>query len=602
MSVAKSFSYFHPARMRISAHLLVLILLAPGNSGVANAQQTDAKNRPPAVTISAPEPLRDLLKTHFQLPITQLVDETARATFMRRARKQISELLATEGYFTPTITLHSGEPDTTPAATPVLEVMPGPRTLVTEVNIEFRGDLATDEPVRRTRVEKLRNSWPLGTGQPFRSPAWEEAKAILLSSVAAEDYAAAEIEESKAEVDSDSHTARLLVVVNSGPAFRFGNLEIKGLSRYDRTLITGLTPFKAGDSYRRDQLLSFQTKLQNLPQFSSAAVNIQPNVATHQAAPVEVVLSEAQSQRVSVGAGYSSNTGGRGEINYTNNNFLDRALRLNSGLRLEQKRQTLSTTVESVPDGAGRWFSLGAGAERTFIQELETVREKVGISRNQLYEKKAETRLALNWQREDRAPRGGLHQINQTLALDAQLRYRSVDDPLFPRDGNVTELRIGGGSKHALSDQNFLRTYIRHQFWYPIGKRDVLLLRGELGYTFAPSRFGIPQEYLFRAGGIQSVRGYAFQRLGVREGEAIVGGRALATGTIEYNHWFTREWGAAVFTDIGDAADSARQLDLAVGYGGGVRWRSPVGPLALDLARGHRDGKLRLHFSIAVAF
>jgi translocation and assembly module TamA len=216
--------------------------------------------------------------------------------------------------------------------------------------------------------------------------------------------------------------------------------------------------------------------------------------------------------------------------------------------------------------------------------------------------KKTETRLALNWQREDRAPKGGLHQINQTLVLDGQLRYRSVDDPLFPRDGNVTELRIGGGSKQALSDQNFLRTYIRHQFWYPIGKRDVLLLRGELGYTFAPSRFGIPQEYLFRAGGIQSVRGYAFQHLGVREGEAIVGGRALATGTIEYNHWFTREWGAAVFTDIGDAADSVRQLDLAVGYGGGVRWRSPVGPLALDLARGQRDGKLRLHFSIAVAF
>jgi translocation and assembly module TamA len=602
MFVAKSLSYLHPAQMRTSARLLMLILFVLVNSGVAGAQQPDGKKMPPTVTISVPEPLRDLLKTHFQLPSTQLVDETDRATFMRRARKQISELLATEGYFTPTITLHPGEPDTTPAAIPVLEVMPGPRTIVTEVNIEFKGDLATDEPGQRARVEKLRAAWSLGTGHPFRSPAWEEAKAILLSSVAAEDYAAAEIEESKAEVDSDSHTARLLVVVDSGPAFRFGNLEIKGLSRYGPTLITGLAPFKAGDSYRRDQLLSFQTKLQNLPQFSSAAVNIEPDVATHQAAPVEVVLSEAQSKRVSVGAGYSSNTGGRGEINYTNNNFLDRALRLNSGLRLEQKRQTLSTTVESVPDQAGRWFSLGAGAERTFIQELETVREKIGISRNQLYEKKTETRLALNWQREDRAPKGGLHQINQTLVLDGQLRYRSVDDPLFPRDGNVTELRIGGGSKQALSDQNFLRTYIRHQFWYPIGKRDVLLLRGELGYTFAPSRFGIPQEYLFRAGGIQSVRGYAFQHLGVREGEAIVGGRAMATGTIEYNHWFTREWGAAVFTDIGDAADSVRQLDLAVGYGGGVRWRSPVGPLALDLARGHRDGKLRLHFSIAVAF
>jgi translocation and assembly module TamA len=316
---------------------------------------------------------------------------------------------------------------------------------------------------------------------------------------------------------------------------------------------------------------------------------------------VEVTLSETQSQRVSFGGGYSSNTGARGEINYGNHNFLGRALRFSSLLRLEQKRQSAAVAVDSLPNRAGRWFSLGAGIDRTTIEDLDTLREKVALNRNQLVGK-TESRIGINWQREDRDPKGGLHQTNQTLVLDGQLRYRSVDDALFPRDGSVIELRIGGGSKQLLSDQSFLRTYYRHQYWYPVGKRDVLFLRGEAGYTFADSRFGIPQEYLFRAGGIQSVRGYDFQSLGVQEGQAIVGGTAMVSGTIEYNHWLTREWGAAVFTDAGDAADSLHRLNLAVGYGGGIRWRSPVGPLALDLARGHRDGKLRLHFSIAVAF
>ncbi len=596
MSVAEYFTHSYSERIWISALILLLVLSGLGN-GAAEAQQFLAKKSSPHVIISAPEPLQDLLKRHFQLPAVPIADETARATFMRRAQREIRELLATEGYFKPTITLNLAPSN----KIPVLEITPGPRTFVSEVSIEFRGDLASDEPGRRARVEKLRAAWSLGVGQPFRSPIWEEAKAILLSSVAEENYAAAEIEESKAEVDSASSRARLLVIVNSGPAFRFGDMVIKGLNRYDQSLITGLAPFKAGDPYRRDQLLSFQTKLQNLPQFSSAAVNIEPDAATHLAAPVEVVLSEAQAQRVSAGGGYSSNTGARGELNYTNNNFLDRALRLNGGVRIEQKRQTVFATVDSIPDQAGQWFTVGGGVERTFIQELETMREKAGVSRNQL-SGKTETRLALNWQREDRQPTGGVQQINQTFVLDGQLRYRSVDNPLFPRDGSVTEVRIGGGSKQLLSDQDFLRTYVRHQFWYPVGDRDVLFLRGELGYTFAPSRFGIPQEYLFRAGGIQSVRGYAFQRLGVREGEAIVGGRVMATGTIEYNHWFTRDWGAAIFTDIGDAADTVSQLDLNVGYGGGIRWRSPVGPLALDLARAHNDGKLRVHFSIAVAF
>ena len=81
-------------------------------------------------------------------------------------------------------------------------------------------------------------------------------------------------------------------------------------------------------------------------------------------------------------------------------------MRLNSVLRVEQKRQTLASTLDSVPNEAGRWFSLGARAERNFIQELETIRGKVGLSRNQI-SGNTETRLAMNWQREDRNPEGG---------------------------------------------------------------------------------------------------------------------------------------------------------------------------------------------------
>ncbi len=596
MLLAEYFPYSYPARTWKSTLILVLILFPLAN-GADGAHQSEAKNKPPAITISAPESLQDLLKTHFQLPAAPFADEIARATFMRRAQQEISELLAIEGYFMPMITLHHASPD----EVQVLEVTPGARTMVAEVSIEFKGDLAMDEPERRARISKLRSAWPLGVGVPFRSPAWEEAKAALISAVAQEDYAAAVIDESRAEVDPASSRVRLLVIVDSGPPFRYGNVVIKGLNRYDQTLINGLAPFKPGDPYRRSQLQAFQTKLQNLAQFSSVVVNIEPDITRHQAAPVEVALSEAQAQRVSFGGGYSSNTGARGEINYSNYDFLNHALRLTSGLRIEQKRQTLSASVDSVPNLAGRWFSLGALVDRTFIQELETIRQRIGLTRNQILGK-IETRVGVIWQREDRQPQGGLQTINQTLALDGQFYYRSVDNPLFPRDGSVTELRVGAGSRQLLSDQDFLRTYIRHQFWQPIGKRDVLFLRGEAGYTLADSRIGIPQEYLFRAGGIQSVRGYDFNSLGVQEGRAIVGGRVMATGTIEYNHWLTREWGAAVFTDVGGAADTLQRFDLSVGYGGGVRWRSPVGPLALDLARGHSDGKLRLHFSIAVAF
>ncbi len=240
-----------------------------------------------------------------------------RAAFARRAQREISELLATEGYFKPTIKVRPAPPHNVPS----LEVNPGPRTLVAELHIEFTGDLAIKEPGRLARIEKLRGAWSLAVGQPFRSLGWQEAKAILLSSVTSEEYPAATIEESRAEVAADSLQARLRVTVNSGPAFRYGSVIIKGLSRYDESLIRDLVPFKPGDPYKRDELLAFQTKLQKMPQFSSVVVHMETDPAAYQAAPVEVVLSEAQTQRISLGAGYSSNTGARGEINYTKDTF-----------------------------------------------------------------------------------------------------------------------------------------------------------------------------------------------------------------------------------------------------------------------------------------
>jgi translocation and assembly module TamA len=140
---------------------------------------------------------------------------------------------------------------------------------------------------------------------------------------------------------------------------------------------------------------------------------------------------------------------------------------------------------------------------------------------------------------------------------------------------------------------------VRYQ---PVLGTDVFILRAEAGVTLADSREGIPQDFLFRTGGGQSVRGYDYQSLGVRQGSATVGGRYLGTVSAEYVRWFQPQWGAAVFVDAGDAADNREDFDLRLGYGLGARWRSPAGPLAIDLAWGHHERQLRLHFGVAIAF
>ena len=571
--------------------------LAIAASGAAEAQQAEVSESTPTITLSAPESVRDLLKNNFELPGTPLADETARASFMRRAEREIGELLAAEGYFAPTVTAHP----VTPAGALEVEVVPGPRTLVSQVNIEFKGDLAADTPERRARIEQLRAAWPLNIDAPFRSQAWEAAKAALLSSVAREDYPAAQIALSQAEVELPTARVQLMVVVDSGPAYHFGDMVVSGLERYDKSLVTRSVPFHTGDPYRRDLLLTFQARLQNMPQFGSAIVNIDTDATTHEAAPVQVVLTEAKSRRVAVGVGYSSNNGPRSELNYLNHNFLGHVWNLNTGLRLEQNRQTLSAVIDTPPNDNGYRLSWGASGQANLVEGLKTVNKKVGVNRIRT-QGQIDTLIGISWQQEERNPTGGIQESNKALVPDWQWHRRAVDDPLYPRRGSVTEFRFGGGSSKFLSDQDFLRSYARHQIWWPVGERDIFTVRGEAGFTAASSRLGIPQEYLFRAGGSQSVRGYAYQSLGVHEGAAVVGGRALATGSVEYTHWFSRNWGAALFTDVGGAADLVHELHLSTGYGSGARWRSPVGPLALDLAWGRDVHALRLHFSIAVVF
>ena len=584
--------YAHSKRWRASALTLALAMISALGCEPAQAQPVPDASDHPAVVLIAPETVQDILKIHFELPAA-LPDETARATFLRRAQREIGELLASEGYFTPQITLRP----TGDGEAPALEVAPGRRTLVSAVNIEFRGAIAADIPL----VERLRASWRLRVGEALRSPGWEEAKTVLLTRVSRRDYAAARIEESRADVDPLAATAQLSLVLDSGPAFHFGDLAVSGLERYDKILVTRHAPFHAGDPYRQDQLLEFQARLQNLPNFSSVIVSIEPDPALHEAVPVQVILSEAKSRHLSLGAGYSSNNGARSEMAYRDYNLLDHAWNLGSGLRLEQKRQTLFATIATLPDARGYRLAWGAHVEATDIQGLKTTNHKLGVTRGR-FQGQIETRLGVNWQREQRRPADALAESDQALVLDWHWIRRTVNNPLYPRRGDVTEVLIGGGSQRLLSDQDFLRTLLRYQIWWPMGARDTLSLRGEAGFTAAPSRFGIPQEYLFRAGGSQSVRGYAHQSLGVQEGSAVVGGRTLASGSLEYTHWFSRDWGAALFADMGGAADDWGDLRLSAGYGAGARWRSPAGPLALDVAWGQDAEALRLHFSIAVAF
>ncbi|WP_018413128.1 autotransporter assembly complex protein TamA [Methyloversatilis thermotolerans] len=541
-----------------------------------------------------PSDVLAMLNRHVRsLMLREAVDsERAQRRAVRRVRREAAELLATEGYFSPAFEWVD-EP-------PGVRITPGPRAQVTSVQFRYDGELAGEDETHAQRRAELEQSWRLHAGQPFRQADWSSAKQALLDTLTSRDYAAGALVDSRAEVDPDTAAVDLSLHLDSGPAFRFGDIEATGLALHDLDLVKRYSTIRRGDRYSSDALLAFERALLSSPYFSSVQISTDTDPAHADAAPVKVSVTEAASRRLSFGAGLSSNTGYRGEVGWSDNNIFGKSWLLSSAIRLEQLRQIAFADVMLPPQEDGYRDSFGVLAENADIQDLITRRVATSVVRARL-RGDTEIRHSLTLQKEEREIDDVVTGTQQSLALNTSWTWRRVDDLFNPRTGWVVNAQIGGGVKALLSDANFLRGYLKAQWFIPVGQRDQIILRGEVGLT-GGAIGAIPQDFLFRTGGSTTVRGYDYLELGVREGSAIVGGRALGVASIEYVHWNTPQWGGAVFVDAGDAASSREDFKPAVGYGAGVRWRSPAGPIAFDIAYGERERQWRPHFSLSIAF
>ena len=101
------------------------------------------------------------------------------------------------------------------------------------------------------------------------------------------------------------------------------------------------------------------------------------------------------------------------------------------------------------------------------------------------------------------------------------------------------------------------------------------------------------------------MRAYAPRSLGPLTNGVVGGGKALLTTSFELatpiSNRLPSLWGA-VFVDAGNAANDFRDFKAVIGTGLGLRWRSPVGPLRMDLAWSPETHKTRLHFSVGITF
>ena len=551
--------------------------------------------------------IKALLEKHLQLikwrdnPRTTLIEWQR---LLSVAPQDVKKLLATEGYFSPSITTALDKKGDASIARLAVDL--GAPAVINKVDIRFSGAITQQEKKISPSVDDLQKEWLLPIGETFRQEYWTLAKRRLLTSLLVERYPNASINNSKAEVNMESHTVALTVEVDSGPVVQFGELNIEGLDRYSDSVVKNLNPIKPGSIYSQTDLLTFQTRLQESGYFKNVEVTAETKSANLESAkpennhaPIKVVVEENKSIKVGIGAGYSTNTGARVQLTYDDLDFMNRNWRLFSSLKIEQKAQFIGGQIQLPITREGYRDSVSGDLNRTAFEGQTVTASQVGVKRT-WGSRKREQYVAAKYLVEQQDVDGGETTTKKVGTLNYGITLRRTDNDLAPMRGYLFNAQFAVAPLDALSDGRFLHSYIKTQAYYPITSSTQFIGRAEFGMVNGKN--SAPEAFLFRAGGDQSVRGYAFQSLGVKEGDAIVGGKYLATGSVEVIQWLTNQWGAAAFIDVGNAANRWQDLKPVYGYGLGVRWKSPLGPIGADVAYGQDVSDYRLHFNIGVAF
>jgi translocation and assembly module TamA len=604
--------------VRATALSLAVGLLA----GCAQIQKApDASTEPAArapaleVVIDAPEDLATLLRRHLDitrlaaLPSGETLDDTEVARLLRATPAQARELLATEGYLEPTVT---AEREASAAqASPRLRVavQPGLRARVVQVRLDVSGALAQSGDAAAF-LQQWRSDWSLPANRFFTNTAWRDAKNSALARLRAAGYAQANWVRTEADIDAQTGAATLTVEADSGPLFRTGELVIEGLERQDRRSVTRLANFDAGAPATEALLLDYQERLQRANLFERVSVTLEPDTQKPEASPIVVRVRELPLQQATFSAGISGNTGPRLGVEHLHRRIAGQRATLRNKIEWGRLRQAWEGELSShtLP---GLYRNLLGGT----VERLLSDTDEVNSLRFRLGRAFEDQRIERLWfgevERVITDPRDGGPSLSQVTAgtLNFHGVWRDLDSVVLPTRGQafalesavgqVTSARVGGSG-------GFGRLHLRAQLWRPLGLQWYAQARAEMGQVFSRGGVDVPQTRLFRTGGDDTVRGYDFRSLALKDANGVdTGGRVMAIGSVEIarpvsqrlaNLWW------ATFVDGGNVADEWGDFSVAWGAGLGLRWRSPVGPLRADVAYGELTRKWRLHLSVGIAF
>jgi len=425
------------------------------------------------------------------------------------------------------------------------------------------------------------------------------------------------------EVTADHRNQRLDVSLRlaPGPQLRFGTLRPRGNEATRNERIVQIAGINAGEIYDPDAVLRAETRLRRTGTFSSVALRDAETANPDGTIDIEALIEEAPPRRLGFGAELDSEAGLRVTGFWLHRNLLGGAERL----RLEASIDGIAARV------GGLGFALDARYTRPATLDSDTDLE-IGLRVVRMDERdygadaaEADVRflrrfsdqltghagMALRFERARYGVGRSLRGNFGTLAVPVGATWDTRDRRLEARRGYFLsgEAMPYLGFAEASSG---VRLRLDARAYADMGSegRFVLAGRAQAGAIWGSPLASTPRDYLFYSGGGGSVRGLAFQSLGVTQGGIASGGQGFGAVSAELRARVNDSYGIAVFADAGyvSAGPFSGTSDWHAGGGVGIRYQTPIGPIRLDLATplrrnvGATGGIVQVYVGIGQAF
>jgi outer membrane protein insertion porin family len=485
------------------------------------------------------------------------------------------------------------------------------------------------------------------SGDWYDASAVEHSISVITDTLGDRGYAFVEV---KPEIvrHRDTHTLDVGFHVQEGPRVYVERIDINGNVRTLDKVIRREFRLVEGDAFNATKMQRSKERIKNLGFFKKVEVTQRPGSAPDRTV-ITAEVEEQSTGELSLGAGFSTTDGPLADVSVRERNFLGRGqdVRVGTVISFRSQQVDLSFTepyfldkniaagfdlfeIQTSPtqnffSGATPafvQFSYG-GALRAGYQLTENLRQtwKYTARSDEIKDIASDASLFIQLQ-------AGTH---LTSSIGQVLLYDRRDDRIDPTSGYFVSL--GNDFAGVGFGVDYIRNKVSGGYYYPIAPEWVLSFLGEAGDIFGYNGQNVLLQDRFFVGG-DNLRGFAPAGIGPRDSitENPLGGDNYYTGSVSLSVplGLPKELGLSgrVFSDFGSLwGIQPKHITLTpaqlVSTGGvqpqiedstavrasggiGVSWKSPVGPIRLDVAypfmKEHFDHTQLFHVSFGTRF